>query len=244
MKKTLLIILGIVILAYFFMVAIVTSFEATTSHKLDYIESGISRALGNKDLVLGSKLKLWVQSLGKPDLIADCGGIFDTTKLFWLKKGIGVQVDGHIDSKLNTSLNERVTLLILPVMKKTAPVLMRGCHFVGDNGKNKGEIEFEDLLDFKVNDYEIKGMKESDIQKLYENYDASNDYYYKTSFPFKKDTVRLIRYPNPDCSIACKDEINTIQIARSNMFSAQEVPRFFKRIILFPYSILKLMVGT
>lgn len=202
------------------------------------MEAGISLALENKNLVPGSKLKIWVQYLGEPDLIANCENVFDTAKLFWLKKGIGVQVDGHADTNLNPLLNERVTLVILPVRKKSAPVLMRGCRFVGNDNRNQNEIEFESLLDVKVNGSRINDMKESDIRKLYENYDASNDHYYNSSFPFHEDTARLIRYPDADCSIPCRDEINTILVTSTTMFSVAEASRFFKRLIIFPYLVL------
>lgn len=90
----------------------------------------------------------------------------------------------------------------------------------------------------------LKNIKESDIQKLYENYDASNDFYYNSSFPFQEDTVRLIRYPDPDCSIACRDEVNAILIASSDMFSVTEASRFLKKLVLFPYKIMKLALQT
>jgi len=244
MKRTLLIICAVVVFLYFLLVVLVSLSELIIDHEADYMEAGISRALENKNLVPGSKLKIWVQYLGEPDLIANCENVFDTAKLFWLKKGIGVQVDGHADTNLNPLLNERVTLVILPVRKKSAPVLMRGCRFVGNDNRNQNEIEFESLLDVKVNGSRINDMKESDIRKLYENYDASNDYYYNSSFPFHKDTVRLIRYPDPDCSIACRDEINAILIGSSDMFSVAEAPRFLKKLVLFPYKIMKLAWQT
>lgn len=244
MKRTLLIICAVVVFLYSLLVALVSLSKLVIDHRADYMEAGISRALENKNLVPGSKLKIWVQYLGEPDLIANCENIFATVRLFWLEKGIGVQVDGYADTNLNPLLNERVNLVILPVKKKSAPVLMRDCRFVGNDNRNQNGIEFENLLDVKVDASRISGMKESDIQKLYENYDASNDFYYNSSFPFHEDTVRLIRYPDADCSIPCEDEINTILITSSDMFSVAEAPRFLKKLVLFPYKIMKLAWQT
>lgn len=155
MKRTL-IICAVVVFLYFLLVALVSLSKLIIDHKADYMEAGISRALENKNLMPGSKLKIWVQYLGEPDLITNCENVFDTAKLFWLKKGIGVQVDGHADTNLNPLLNERVNLIILPVKKKSAPVLMRDCCFVGNGNRNQNGIEFQSLLDVKVDGLEIK----------------------------------------------------------------------------------------
>lgn len=223
------------------MIALVKVVRAAVyKNKPDPIEQVVSQALGNKDLVLGSKLKLWVETLGEPNLIANCKNVFSTSKLFWLNHGIAVEVDGEISEGLDSSLNKRVNLIILPIKKSPSPALMKNCQLISITNNNT-KLEFEKLLDVRIEGFDISNIKETDIRQLYQNYDASNDYYYNMAFPVDKVTVRLFKYPDADCAIACRDVVNIIQIANSDIFSISGIPRFLKRLVSFPFIILKLL---
>lgn len=123
MKRILITILVVICSLYVLMIVLINLARVVVyKSKADPIEQAVSQALGNKDLVLGSKLKLWFESLGEPDLKANCETLFKYTELYWLNSGIGVEVDGEINGELSSASNERVIAIIVPT-KKAPPLV-------------------------------------------------------------------------------------------------------------------------
>ncbi len=209
------------------------------SDRTDPIEEAVSQELGNKDLVLGSKLKLWIDTLGEPDLIAISGSIVKGTEFYWTNRGIGVQVEGGIDGDLNSAINERVSVIIIPVAKKTARKFMQYSKIISPADKSGSSIEFDKLLDFKLDNLDIQNITESDISKYYENFDASEDFYYHMPFPFSKVYVNVWRNDGRCAGPKCKDKINIIEIGDADMFDISNIMDWLRRMYLFGKTILQ-----
>ncbi len=207
--------------------------------KPDPIETAVSKALGNEHLVLESKLKLWINDLGNPDLIISCEQIFKYSQFYWLKRGIGVGIDGETNGELANVSDKRIVSILIPTKENTPPVIGKNCKIVTTNETNP---VFERVLKASLNGLEIKNIKESDIRKLYANYDASEHFYHNMPSFFSKEYVRLTKYPDVACSINCRDEIHIIKISDADKISLSNIPRFLKRLVLFPYIIVKMIL--
>jgi hypothetical protein len=205
----------------------------------DPIEEMVSQSLGNKDLVLGSKLKLWVNTLGEPNLIAISGSIVKGTEYYWTNRGIGVQVDGEWNGNLSSTLDKRISVIIIPVERKTASEFMQYTKIISPKAKSGSTIEFDKLLDFKMDDLDVRNITESDIYKYYENYDASNDVYYHKQFPFSEVSVKVWRNNGGCAGPRCKTRINIIEIGDADMFDIANFLAGIKRMYLFGKVILQ-----
>lgn len=208
--------------------------------KPDPIETAVSKALGNEHLVLGSKLKLWINDLGNPDLIISCEQIFKYSEFYWLKRGIGVGIDGETNGELAAVGNKKIVSIIIPTKEYTPLDIDDHCKIVSRNDTN---LEIEELLDAELNGVRTRDVKEFNIKNLYDYYDASEDFYSDMPSSFGKVYVRLTRYKDPDCLRNCKeeDEIQIIEIGDSDIISISKVPRFLKRLAKFPNIMAEIM---
>lgn len=206
----------------------------------DPIEVAINKALGNEHLVLGSKLKSWIDYLGNPDLIVSCEQIFKYSQFYWLRRGIGVGIEGETNGELANVSDKRIVSIIIPTKENTPPVIGKDCKIVTTNETSP---VFRTILEASIGGIGIESMKAADIRKLYANYDASEDFYSNMPPPFAKVYVRLTRNKAPDCLRDCsdKDEINIIEIGDSDIISISKVPRLLKRLSAFPKIIVELM---
>lgn len=208
--------------------------------KPDPIEGAISKVLGNEHLVLGSRLKLWLSDLGNPDLIVSCEHIFKYSQFYWLKRGIGVGIEGETNGELANVSDKRIVSILIPTKVNIPVEIGDHCKIVSGNDTN---LEFEELLDAELNGVRIRDVEESNIKKLYDYYDASEDFYSDMPYYFAKVSVRLTRYKDPDCQRNCRDEdeIHIIKIGDSDIISISKVPRFLKRLTAIPSIIVEII---
>lgn len=211
-------------------------------NKPDPMQQAVTQALGNKNLVLGSNLQAWIENLGEPDIIVISGSVVKRTEFYWLDRGIGVTIEDEINGDLESAYHKRVVSIILPIQKKASYPFMEYRKIAAPNEKYDSTIEFGKLLDFKLDDLRARNIRESEINKYYENYDASDDVYYHMPFPFSKVYVKVWRNNGKCGGPMCKDDINVIEVGDANMFSISYVLTVLKRFILIPINTAKLIL--
>lgn len=190
--------------------------------RVDTIEKAVGEALGDKDLVLGMKLRYWIDNLGVPDRIVKYSHPRITrTELYWLKRGIAVRISGEEFLDLELSLNNEVTLLIIPTKKDLPSDFMQNRQIVWPRNETATSLKFEALLDIKIGGVNINNMNVSEIAKLYKHFDPSGNSYYNLLFPFGKYSTVL--YYDAKCPNAwtCNDSVDLILVYYTDYLNAR-----------------------
>jgi hypothetical protein len=147
--------------------------------RIDPIEKAVSETMGNENLVVGSKLGLWIDALGEPDIEftyqCPCGkGIY----FGWSKYGIAVTNYPCGESEVEKSSRGELLVdsIIIPIKKKVYN------RYPGSE-ENK-LIIFENTLDVKINGKSLSEMTFEEIDSLYHfHYDSSKYSIYLHKLP-------------------------------------------------------------
>ena len=213
---------------------------------VDPIERAVAQTFGTEKLVIGSKLKDWVDELGEPDLIVKFEFTYKSlhrvyTEFYWLNLGIAVEVAGEykaIDSALNSKVNE----ITIPTQIKLPP------HYSNSKYRSrtiikgtKPVIEFDHLLDIKLNGTAIEDISVEDMRAVYPYYDASNYDYYSIPFPFitHRTWFRCKATRNHQLDATYIDEYCIISLVDADRFSIENYLKFLWAILFdFPFYII------
>lgn len=154
-----------------FIILVLLTMCTIERQRFDPIEKAVSVALDNTHLVLGSKLELWIETLGEPDITFPYryykygGGLY----VGWPRHGVAVttfmcNVDKREQKPLKTS---EAHSIIIPV-KQTVH------NRYATMDENYSVIEFDKLLDVRLKGKRLSEMTFEEIDSLYGfHYDSS-----------------------------------------------------------------------
>ena len=154
-----------------FIILLLITMCAVERQSLDPLEKAVSQALGNNNLVLGSKLELWIETLGEPDITFPYryykggGGSY----VGWFKHGVAVTT-----FMCNVDEGEQKSLKGSEAHSIIIPVKERVHNRYPTMDKNYSVIEFDKLLDVRVKGKRLSEMTFEEIDSLYHfHYDSS-----------------------------------------------------------------------
>ncbi len=157
----------------------------------DPIVPVVAKELGDEGLVLGSRLVLWYDKLGKPDIVSnEKKFIYKYTKLYWINHGIGVEVRGHMSGNNMPSGRKKVRGVLIPLNKRLYEKYPRMSPKVDTDSRDNENEGYLKFMDARVGGKPIKDLKHENLLKLYKYYDGSDDNYFDMIFPFTRHSAR------------------------------------------------------
>jgi len=161
----------IVFRAVLFIILILLTVCIIERQRLDPIEKAVSVALGNRNLVLGSKLGLWIQALGEPDITFSYEYYKYGRGLYvgWLKHGLAVTTFScDVDEREQKPLESfDAHSIVIPFKKEVHNRYPK-------MDKDYSITKFDKLLDVRVNGKRLSEMTFEEIDSLYHfHYDTT-----------------------------------------------------------------------